>query len=143
MDSEVISEKDFEEKLDYQGYKAFEDSLTSDEIVGLLNENEQLKSQNENLKSNIDDLMNMELKDRDTVCQAGKFRLEEWGKHRLHQFYDGDTILEDETVVIRLLDLTKENEQLKQLIKKVLETTPIKHNLAMELKNSIRGILND
>ena len=47
LDSEVISEKDFEKKLNYQGYKAFEDSLTSDEIVGLLNENEQLKQQNE------------------------------------------------------------------------------------------------
>lgn len=43
LDSEVISEEEFEEKLNYQGYKAFEDSLTSDEIVGLLNENEQLK----------------------------------------------------------------------------------------------------
>ena len=76
-------------------------------------ENEQLKSDNKNLKSNIDDLMNMELEDRDIVCMAGKFRLEEWGKHRLHQFYDGDTPLEDEIVVMRLLDLTAENEQLK------------------------------
>ena len=33
----------------------------------------------------------------------------------------------------------KENEQLKLLIKKVLETTPIEHSLAMDLKNSIRG----
>ena len=32
----------------------------------------------------------------------------------------------------------KENEQLKQLIKKTLETTPIEHTLAVELKNSVR-----
>ena len=85
-------------------------------INELIEENEQLKSENKNLKSNVDDLMNMELEDRDIVCQAGKFRLEEWGKHRLHQFYDGDILLEDETVVIRLMDLTTENEQLKQQV---------------------------
>lgn len=54
LDSEVISEKDFEKKLNYQGYKAFEDSLTSDEIVGLLNENEQLKSENKELRQDND-----------------------------------------------------------------------------------------
>ena len=53
FDSEVISEKDFEEKLDYQGYRAFEDSLTTDEIVGLLNENEQLKQEIETLQEQI------------------------------------------------------------------------------------------
>lgn len=36
--------------------------------------------------------------------------------------------------------LHKENEQLKQLIKKVLETTPIEHSLAIDLKNSIREL---
>ena len=39
-----------------------------------------------------------------------------------------------------LSKLQKENEQLKQLIKKVLETTPIKHSLAIDLKNSIREL---
>lgn len=34
--------------------------------------------------------------------------------------------------------LKEENEQLKGLIKKTLETTPIEHNLAVELKNSVR-----
>lgn len=37
-------------------------------------------------------------------------------------------------------DVCKENEQLKLLIKKVLETTPIKHSLALDLKNSIREL---
>ena len=36
--------------------------------------------------------------------------------------------------------LEEENEQLKQLIKKTLETTPIEHTLAMELKNSVREL---
>ena len=36
--------------------------------------------------------------------------------------------------------LKKENEQLKLLIKKVLETTPIEHSLAIDLKNSIREL---
>lgn len=37
-------------------------------------------------------------------------------------------------------ELKQENEQLKLLIKKVLETTPIKHSLALDLKNSIREL---
>ena len=40
----------------------------------------------------------------------------------------------------RLIELEKENEELKLLIKKVLETTPIAHSLAMELKNSVREL---
>lgn len=40
----------------------------------------------------------------------------------------------------QIIDLGIENEQLKQLIKKVLETTPIEHSLAMELKNSVREL---
>ena len=36
--------------------------------------------------------------------------------------------------------LKEENEQLKHLIKKVLETTPIEHSLAIDLKNSIREL---
>ena len=36
--------------------------------------------------------------------------------------------------------LEKENEQLKALIKKTLETTPIEHTLAVELKNSVREL---
>ena len=36
--------------------------------------------------------------------------------------------------------LKKENEELKLLIKKVLETTPIKHSLAIDLKNSIKEL---
>lgn len=56
--------------------------------------------------------------DRDTVCQKGKFRLEEWEdvNYCEHCFYNGDEPLEDEKVVVLLSDLTTENEQLKQLL---------------------------
>ena len=43
FDSTIITEKEFSEKLELQGYKAFEDSLTSKEIVELLNQNDKLK----------------------------------------------------------------------------------------------------
>ena len=36
------------------------------------------------------------------------------------------------------LKLEKENKELKKLIKKTLETTPMEHNLAVELKNNVR-----
>ena len=50
IDSNVISEKEFDEKEMYDGYTAFEDSMTGEEIVDLLNENEELKQRNEFLK---------------------------------------------------------------------------------------------
>ena len=37
FDSNTISESDFEEKLEYQDYKAFEDSMMGDEVVNRLN----------------------------------------------------------------------------------------------------------
>ncbi len=43
IDSNTISEEEFDEKIEYDGYTAFEDSLTGKEIVDLLNENERLK----------------------------------------------------------------------------------------------------
>ena len=46
FDSNTISEKEFDEKEKYEGYTAFEDSLTSEEIIKLLNENEELKQRN-------------------------------------------------------------------------------------------------
>ena len=43
IDSNVVSEKEFDERVEYDGYTAFEDSMTGEKIVDLLNENEQLK----------------------------------------------------------------------------------------------------
>ncbi len=50
IDSNVISEKEFDEKEMYDGYTAFEDSMTGKEIVGLLNEQHE---QIERLKGNF------------------------------------------------------------------------------------------
>lgn len=49
----------------------------------------------------------------------------------------GEIYTEISEMCDKLNQLSKENEQLKQLIKKVLETTPMKHKLAIELKNSV------
>lgn len=40
----------------------------------------------------------------------------------------------------QMSNVLNENKQLKQLIKRTLETTPIKHELAIELKNSVREL---
>lgn len=50
FDSKTLSEKEFEEKVEYDGYTVFEDSLTPEEVIDLLNENEELKKENEELK---------------------------------------------------------------------------------------------
>lgn len=59
FDSNTISERDFEEKLEYQGYKAFEDSMIGDEVVNRLNElhdeNKKLKSINQDHKDHLAD----------------------------------------------------------------------------------------
>lgn len=72
-----------------------------------------LEKENKELKELVSEVDN-ELEIRDIVCGAGKFRLEEWGKHRYHQFYKGDEELEDETVVIMLIEFEKENKELKK-----------------------------
>ena len=50
FDSNTISESDFEEKLEYQDYKAFEDSMMGDEVVNRLNE---LAEENQRLKAQL------------------------------------------------------------------------------------------
>jgi len=54
FDSNTISEDEFEERVEYEGYDVFADSLTVSEIIDLLNENEQLKKENRELKSDND-----------------------------------------------------------------------------------------
>ena len=48
FDSETISEKEFDEKVEYEDYQAFVDSMQGDEVVDRLNalheENQQIKS---------------------------------------------------------------------------------------------------
>ena len=49
FDSKTISENEFEEKVEYDGYDVFADSLTPKEVIDLLNENEQLRKENKEL----------------------------------------------------------------------------------------------
>lgn len=56
FDSKTLSEKEFEEKIEYDGYDLFAYSLTPKEVLDLLNENEQLKKENEYLHQKIEDL---------------------------------------------------------------------------------------
>lgn len=53
FDSKTLSEKEFEEKVEYDGYDVFADSLTPHEVLDLLNENEVLKEENEQLKKEL------------------------------------------------------------------------------------------
>jgi len=52
---------------------------------------------------------------------------------------NGKELFKDELLEL-LNTLHEENEELKLLIKKVLETTPIEHSLAIDLKNSIKEL---
>ena len=72
FDSYTISEKDFDEKVEYEDYQAFADSMTGEEVTDRLNkynkeyldchndvlrlekENEQLKSDNFNLNKTVE-----------------------------------------------------------------------------------------
>lgn len=53
FDSNTISEDEFEERVEYEGYDVFADSLTSKEVIDLLNENEQLKQLIKKLEKQI------------------------------------------------------------------------------------------
>lgn len=54
FDSQILTEKEFDEKNEFEDYSLFADSLTQQEVVDLLNENEQLKKENEQLKETIE-----------------------------------------------------------------------------------------
>lgn len=70
IDSNVISEKEFDEKEMYDGYTAFEDSMTGEEIVDLLNA---LYNENEHYKSIFFELVETALTDkncRELYCKG-------------------------------------------------------------------------
>lgn len=54
FDSKTISEKEFDEKVEYEDYQAFADSLNGDEVVKLLNvlndKNDQLRIAKDNIQ---------------------------------------------------------------------------------------------
>ena len=45
FDSKTLSEEEFEKKVEYDDYDVFADSLTSKEVLDLLNENEKLREE--------------------------------------------------------------------------------------------------
>lgn len=71
-----------------------------------------------------------------SVKQRGKFFIVVDPFH--HKSYTLNNRLGAESLAVTLNKLHNDNKQLKGLIKKTLETTPIEHTLAVELKNSVR-----
>lgn len=66
FDSKTLTEKEFEKKVEYDGYNVFEDSLTPEEIIDLLNENEELKKELKALRkkyNGFSDLVDKRLKE--------------------------------------------------------------------------------
>ena len=59
FDSKTLPESEFEERVEYEGYDVFADSLIGNEIIDLLNENEQLKSDKELFAECICNLSNL------------------------------------------------------------------------------------
>lgn len=79
FDSETISEKEFDEKVEYEDYQTFVDSMQGDEVVDRLNalheENISLKYKNELLqdelkqcKAVIDKKWSEYLKEKELIC---------------------------------------------------------------------------
>jgi len=63
FDSNTISESNFEEKLEYEDYKAFEDCMMGDEVVDRLNElndeNKHLQKENKLLKEKLNEILEL------------------------------------------------------------------------------------
>lgn len=53
FDSKTLPESEFEERVEYEVYDVFGDSLTGSEIIDLLNENEQLKEHIKSLEKQL------------------------------------------------------------------------------------------
>lgn len=88
FNSQTISENEFDEKVEYEDYQAFADSLTGDEVVELLNE---LHEKNEQLRI-----------EKDTIQKQHSYEL-----YKKLQYKS------------KLIDLKKENEQLKKRIDRI------------------------
>lgn len=87
FDSETVTERDFEEKLDYEGYRAFEDSMMGDDVVDRLNE------QHETIQS-----LEGQIETYDTGCKEIYN-----DKCRLEKEKEEDKLLIDELYLFRLI----------------------------------------
>lgn len=66
FDSQTISEKDFDEKVEYEDYRAFADSLMGDEVIDLLNE---LYEENQHFKLKFRDMLEF-IREKGTVTKS-------------------------------------------------------------------------
>lgn len=108
-----------DDNVENKSYTIRNDTIKEKELEEIVDELNNLADENETLKFELSKhIGDGEWDIRDITCGAGKFRLEEWGE-RYHQFYDGDTELEDEAVVIMLLENKKLIEELKERIKEL------------------------
>ena len=111
FDSETISEKVFDEKVEYEDYRAFADSLMGDEVVEKLNE---LNDENQDLKS-----FNQDLAEELSVCANARIskdnrikRLEEKIQRERTSFTKTHERWSKEAEN-KIKELSEENEQLK------------------------------
>ena len=76
FDSEVVSEEAFDEKYDYEGYNVFEDSLSGDKVISLLNGFDEFKDK-------VFDLFNAKIKEVHSEWLDNEFDLSKSEVERL------------------------------------------------------------
>ena len=57
FDSQTISEKEFDEKVQYEDYRAFEDCMYGDDVINRMNE---LNDENQHIKNTIKEMLDNE-----------------------------------------------------------------------------------
>lgn len=137
FDSQVISEKEFDKKVEYEDYQAFEDCMHEDDVINRMNK---LNDENKEFKHRIERLENYKEASIKFTKEVEDF-FERHGFDTVNFdlidiFFEGFEFYSD-----KYDELKKQNKELKELIKKTLETTPIEHNLAVELKNNVKEFL--
>jgi len=102
FDSNTISESDFEEKLEYQNYKAFEDSMMGDEVVNRLNEQHETIQR---LKQNIDELLSVDIEEK-LLKENEQLKKENYELHkRLGDFEPFERHIKERTSKTSLKDI--------------------------------------
>ena len=88
FDSKTLSESEFEETVEYYGYNVFADSLTGEEVVDLLNENEQLKNHIQELQNHLKRLENENIQTYTLIKEAYNNERTQLGKSVLKQLLE-------------------------------------------------------
>ena len=108
FDSETISEKEFDEKVEYEDYQAFVDSMLGDEVVKLLNEQHETINR---LKQNIDELLSVDIEEE--LLKENEQLKEQW-KEKRHE-----DINELSVIAMKYIALEKENERLRRCMNEI------------------------